>query len=131
MREYMIHTRNDAVTRSLVTTFGHCAGPGNALRVFCVSSSYYRTYRREPQKPDHPDWLALSGIIALRRHCLGLTADAQLRSLAVYVNEAVTGLIADVRQWARTGEDNVGVETRAALDEIERRTGEVNNAASE
>ncbi|KAH7359239.1 hypothetical protein B0T11DRAFT_355895 [Plectosphaerella cucumerina] len=123
-REYMILTRNDEVTRSLQTTFGHRTAPGNVFRVFCVSSSYYREYRQRPQQPGDPDWLALSGIIDLRRHCLGLTADAQLRSLATYINSAVPRLIADVGQWARTGEDNVGAEARTELGEVKRRVRE-------
>lgn len=77
-----------------------------------------------PRRPDL-DWLALSGIIALRRHCLGLTAEGQLRALETYVGKAVPRLLAQAGLWVHAGEGDAGEErktaVRAALAEVEGR----------
>ncbi|KAH6682253.1 hypothetical protein F5X68DRAFT_242891 [Plectosphaerella plurivora] len=122
LKKYMIETRNMEVTRSLMETFRDRAN-GN-VRIFCVSSKMYREHRQDPlPQPGRLNWLSLSGIIALRRHCLGLTADRQLQALTTYVGSAVPGLLSNLGLWAAAGED--GGEGRAAvreaLDKVEKK----------
>lgn len=103
-------------------------GLGHKIQVFCVSNVLYRDWRRKPKIQSEP-WLRLSGIIGLRRYCMGLTDDAQLRSLQNYLSIDIPALLGNVSSWVQAGAKTSTAEqkenVRAALDELQEDLEEV------
>lgn len=83
----------------------------------------YSEFREKPLEQAR-EGLIRSGIIALRRHCMGLNMEAQMRALTNYITADIPSLIYDVSNWvaASAGGSTLGQKrkVREALDLVER-----------
>jgi hypothetical protein len=97
--------------------------PGGNLHVFCASNTLYWERRdlRPPQVA--AAFLELSGIVTIRRHCMKLVSESQLRIATSYLRDDIPGLLNNVEIWVRTGAGTADAEKkrviREALDQLE------------
>ncbi|KAK1989740.1 hypothetical protein LX36DRAFT_594126 [Colletotrichum falcatum] len=122
-QRYLIENRNAAVSRELRNEYRRNA-PDGTLHVFCVSNTEYWA-RRRLSKDDALPSLRLSGILALRRHCLAIIGDSQLRIARGFVTNDLPALLGDVALWIESGAGTASAEqkrsVRKALDKVEDR----------
>lgn len=86
------------------------------LRVFCVSNAYYGDHRNEPREEAMP-FLDLSGILRLRRHCIGVVGDSQRRIATSYIQNEIPALLADVNLWVQSCTGTMDAERRREVRE--------------
>jgi hypothetical protein len=106
----LIQSRNGDVTAHLRDLYAN-AIPGNDLRIFCVDNELYKLHRNEPAEAALPK-LELSGILDLRRHCIGIVAESQLRIATIYLRNDVSALLADLSLWVQSGSGTVTAERK-------------------
>lgn len=102
--------------------------PGGRVNVFCLGNQLYSEWRNKVSG-QASQWLELSGIIAFRRHCLGLTMERQMQSLTRYITADIPMLLDKVNSWVKAGAETPDAETkrkiREALDKFQSETEEV------
>ncbi|KAI3549359.1 hypothetical protein CSPX01_02467 [Colletotrichum filicis] len=123
LKEYLIKTRNTIITRQLRTAYEDKI-PGGNLAVFCVSNILYWDERHKPRDVALPS-LQLSGILALRKHCLGIIADSQLSIAKRYIDNDIPAILGEAALWVESGAGSAGAEQklhiRDTLNVIESR----------
>lgn len=90
--------------------------PCGSLRVFCVSNTDYWEHRDFP-KDDALPLLQLSGILAIRKHCISMVATSQLRIATKYIRDSIPAILGDVALWVESGAKSVSAERKEALRE--------------
>ncbi|KAK1475314.1 hypothetical protein CABS01_03591, partial [Colletotrichum abscissum] len=110
LKEYLIKTRNAIVTRQLRTAYEDKIAGGN-LAVFCVSNILYWDERHKPRDVALPS-LQLSGILALRKHCLGIIADSQLSIAKRYIDNDIPAMLGEAALWVESGAGSTGAEQK-------------------
>jgi hypothetical protein len=122
-----METRNASVTAQLINDYGDRFA-GSTVHVFCVSNTDYWEKRGQPRDLALP-FLQLSGILAVRKHCLSIVGESQLRIAATYVADEIPAHLADVELWVQSGECSASAEqkrrVRATLDAVEEELVEV------
>ncbi|OHW99019.1 hypothetical protein CSPAE12_02220 [Colletotrichum incanum] len=122
LKQYLIETRNASVSTKLHEIYGEKVPPGT-LRVFCVSNTDYWASRWLSRDEALP-LLRLSGIVALRKHCLAIIGDSQLSIATKFVANDIPALLGDVALWIESGAGSAGAEqkrvVRETLDKVER-----------
>jgi hypothetical protein len=73
-----------------------------ALRVFCVSNKTYRDYRNRPVANARP-YLATSGIIQLRQHCIQIVAQSRLGAVTEFIKDRIPALLGSIQLWVDAG----------------------------
>ncbi|KAI0003171.1 hypothetical protein F4779DRAFT_602144 [Xylariaceae sp. FL0662B] len=120
---YLIVNRNDIVESKLKTLYRDQV-PGGRLKVFCISNSLYWDHRDAP-KPRALPRLTLSGILAVREHCMAMVSDSQYLSASNYMNNDISVLLGEVELWVQSGSGSMDAErkqvVREALDTLESR----------
>jgi hypothetical protein len=113
--------RNKVVTSQLRKEYDKCI-PDRELHIFCVSNSEYWDHRDKSAQLALP-YLRLSGILDLRRHCIGIVADSQLRVARIYLDNQLCELIGKVGLWVQSGAGTATAErkerVRQAVAEME------------
>ncbi|OCT52141.1 hypothetical protein CLCR_07998 [Cladophialophora carrionii] len=121
LKKYLGTTRNQQVTEALRMLYENQTSAVD-LAVFCISNFDYWEYRDEPKDQALP-FLQLSGILQVRRRCLSLVVEGQLRAATEYVTNAIPALLGSIELWIQAGAGGVGAERkqaiRSALDRIE------------
>ena len=116
--------RNAKVTAKLIRTYADKI-PGGQLRVFCASNTLYWKWRNVRSADRALPFLRQSGILAIRRHCMGLASESQLRIALQYIRHDVPNVIDQVEVWARSGAVSTNEAqtraVRAVLDAIDAR----------
>jgi len=115
LQQYLISNRNTDVTKALENIYGEKL-PGNELKVFCVDNIMYQDHRSNPKDEALP-FLQLSGIFAVRKHCIAIVASSQLRNARKYINDDIPALLGDVELWVQSGAGTVDAERRAEIRE--------------
>ncbi|KAI0128678.1 hypothetical protein BJ170DRAFT_594512 [Xylariales sp. AK1849] len=115
LQRYLIQTRNQKVTERLHNLY-RSQVPGGELKVFCVSNTDYWLKRDLPKNESLPQ-LQLIGILAVRKHCISIVADSQLRSATKYIQHDITALLSDVELWILSGAASAGAEQKQAIRE--------------
>ncbi|KAK1447563.1 hypothetical protein CMEL01_09402 [Colletotrichum melonis] len=110
LKEYLMKTRNAIVTRQLRTAYEDKIAGGN-LAVFCVSNILYWDERHKPRDVALPS-LQLSGILALRKHCLGIIADSQLSIAKRYIDNDIPAMLGEAALWVESGAGSAGAEQK-------------------
>ncbi|KAK1975437.1 hypothetical protein LZ30DRAFT_605612 [Colletotrichum cereale] len=122
LKKYLIENRNAAVGTELRKEYGPKV-PDGTLHVFCVSNTEYWA-RRRLSKEDALPSLRLSGILALRKHCLAIIGDSQMSIARGFVANDIPALLGDVTLWIESGAGSASAEqkrtVREALDKVER-----------
>ncbi|KAK4119755.1 P-loop containing nucleoside triphosphate hydrolase protein, partial [Parathielavia appendiculata] len=122
LRRYLITTRNNTVATQLLAHYRDMI-PGGNLHVFCASNTLYWDNRelRPPQVAT--TFLELSGIVTIRRYCMNLVSESQLRIATRYLRDDIPNLLSKVELWVRTGAGTADAEKkrviREALDQFE------------
>jgi hypothetical protein len=97
--------------------------PGGNLHVFCASNTLYWENRDLKPPQVAATFLELSGIVTIRRHCMNLVAESQLRIATSYLRDDIPNLLSNVEVWVRTGAGTADAEKkrviREALDQFE------------
>lgn len=101
--------------------------------MFCVSNTDYWEHRDQPKDSALP-LLELSGIIELRRHCVSLLEDDQLRIAMKYIRDDIPAILSEIALWVQSGAENVNAERKETvcetLDALEARLRRVNMSES-
>ncbi len=124
----MITTRNTKVQSSLRDLYRDTI-PGGDLQVFCASNTLY--WKRRNLRPPHKaaPFLELSGIVTIRKHCMSLVSERQLRIATQYLRSDIPALLGDIELWVQTGAGTADAEkkraVREALDQFGDRLREV------
>ena len=122
LQKYLIVTRNGIVEARLLRHYSRRLRGGN-LHVFCASNTLY--WEKRGARPLHVTIpvLELSGIVAIRRHCMGLVSESQLRIATTYLRDDIPNLISRVELWVQSGAGTATAErkraVREALDQLE------------
>ncbi len=109
----MIETRNSIVCRELQSTYGNKIA-GNNLTVFCVSNTLYWEKRDRPANESR-ETLLLSGILDVRRHCVGIVAEAQYQAALRYIRHKIPALLESLQLWVESGSGSMNAERKAAI----------------
>ncbi|CAI6339181.1 unnamed protein product [Periconia digitata] len=100
LQRHLITVRNRSVSRGLRKKYAEHPAARN-LQIFCVSNTMYEEKRHDLVAEVKPH-LQLSGIIELRRHCMGISAESYLRQTKEYINHRVSAFVASLELWAQT-----------------------------
>ncbi|SPO03125.1 uncharacterized protein DNG_05807 [Cephalotrichum gorgonifer] len=123
LTKYLITKRNAKVRQSIEAEYGPRM-PRNGVKVFCVSNREYWNHRYAPGDEAHPH-LLLSGIFAIRKHCLSIVTESQLRIAMKYLHDDVPALLGEIDLWVQSGAGTMDAERRRAvrrtLDTLENR----------
>ncbi|KAJ0313980.1 hypothetical protein Brms1b_007305 [Colletotrichum noveboracense] len=127
LKTFLVETRNAEVTKKLQASYRDKVR-GGIVHVFCISNTEYWSKATLPKDEAIPS-LQLSGIIALRKHCLSIIADSQLRLATKFVTNDIPALLGEAGLWVESGAGSANAEQKSAvrrtLDKIERQLREV------
>ena len=129
LKRYLIDTRNATIRQTLDSLYRNRV-PGNLFQVFCASNTEYWKHRYSPKDAAFPH-LCLSGILAIRKHCISMVADRQLRVATKYIQDDIPALLEDIELWVQSGAGSVDAEQKAVIREtlsmLEARLNRVRN----
>lgn len=109
-----METRSQSVMASLDNDYRD-RFPGG-LKSFCVSNTDYWTHR-DLSKDDFQPYLELSGISKIRKHCIAMVANSQLRIANNYLKKDIPALLSDVELWVQSGAGNMSIERKSQIRE--------------
>lgn len=117
-------TCRNEITRSKLRENYQNQVPSRTLEVFCVSNTEYWDNRNEP-KAYSLRHLQLSGILAVREHCMEMVSESQRRMAEHYIKHSIPALVRDVDLWVQSGLGTMTAErkqnVREALNTLEGR----------
>jgi len=106
---------------------------GGDLRAFCVSNTMYWAHRDEDKSAAMP-YLELSGLLDVRKHCISIVAESQLRAATRFILDDVPAHLGAVQLWVESGAGSINAEqkeaVRAVVNEVDRRLQTVSVATS-
>lgn len=127
LRRHIITVRNDKVSRSVQDKYRSHPIAANP-KTFCVSNRIYWSQREKPVSSALP-YLQLSGILDLRRHCIGIVAESHLRATTEYIKDEIPAFLGSVALWVEAGFGNASTERKQqileAVSTIQRELEEV------
>ena len=112
---HLVNTRNANVMQSLDTLYRNKLA-GNEVKVFAVSNTEYWEHRDLP-KDEALSCLQLSGIFTIRKHCISMVANSQLRAGMKYILHDIPALLGDIELWVQSGARSVDAERKEAIRE--------------
>lgn len=101
LEAYLIRLRNDRVSSAVRKQYKDKL-PKDMLRVFCVSNKKYWKARPMSASQAQPH-LQLSGILALRRYCIGVVAESHYQATKDFVNDDIPAFVASLQSWLQAG----------------------------
>ncbi|KIW75046.1 hypothetical protein Z517_11817 [Fonsecaea pedrosoi CBS 271.37] len=113
LKTFIVTARNEKVTTELRKIY-QSQIPGDDLPVFCVSNFLYWAHRMKPKAGAMPA-LQLSGILEVRKYCLSIVAQSQLRAAVEYMNNAIPALLGSIELWVQSGAGSLGAERKQAV----------------
>lgn len=84
------------------------------MAVFCVSNRLYWDERHKPRDVALPS-LQLSGILALRSHCLKIVADSQLSIAKSFIHNDIPALLGEATLWVESGAGSACAEQKRQI----------------
>jgi hypothetical protein len=115
LKQYLVDTRNSIVTKSLTDIYKERVCPGT-FKVFCVSNDDYWMLRNKPGDIARP-LMQLSGIIAVRMHCISIVAESQLRAVKRFIRDSIPAILSEITLWVQSGAGSVSAERKQSLRE--------------
>lgn len=112
-KQHIIQLRNSKVEKSLRQTYNSYI-TGSRLNIACISNAIYWD-NREAAAHDARPFLNLSGIPALRSHCIGIVADSHLQATLEYIRDEVPAFIGSVELWLQAGSGTASVERKEQI----------------
>jgi hypothetical protein len=107
---FIVELRNNKVSLDLRQQY--CNGPiATSLSIFCVSNSTYWDNRKKPSDVALP-CLEFSGIIDLRRYCIGVVAQSRLEATRKFIKDEIPALLGSIELWIDAGSRNASAESK-------------------
>ncbi|KAI0183617.1 hypothetical protein EV127DRAFT_352330 [Xylaria flabelliformis] len=123
LQKLLITTRNAIVEGKLITLYKHEV-PDNSLQVFCASNTMYWDHRDAPKVTAMP-YLNLSGVLAIREHCMAIVSESQYMAATKYMRDDIGVLLGELDLWVQSGQGSLNGEKkekiRNALDTLDRK----------
>ena len=107
---HIVKLRNHKVSTGLLDKYRN----NPTLKTFCISNRMYWNQRKNPVKTALP-FLNLSGILELRRYCIGIVAESHLRAAKEFIKNEIPAFLGSVELWVEAGSDNVTVERKQQI----------------
>jgi hypothetical protein len=73
------------------------------VKVFCASNTLYWKYRPVCPKDKAVPFLQLSGIIGIRKYCIAIVSESQLRIATGYLRDRIPDLLSNLQLWVQSG----------------------------
>jgi hypothetical protein len=80
--------------------------------VFCVSNKDYWDHH-----DDTLNVLQLTGILQVRKHCISMVSESQLRAATQYIRDSIPALLGDVALWVESGSGSASAEQKQLVRE--------------
>lgn len=129
---HIVKLRNDKVSDRLQEEYRNHP-IATTLKTFCVSNKIYWDHRDKPATAALP-YLKLSGILELRRYCVGIVAESHLRATREFIKDEIPALLGSVELWVEAGSGNASAERKQqildAVSAIHRELDEVRSLRS-
>jgi hypothetical protein len=110
LKRLIVDLRNSKVSRGLRKAY--CKDPNaTSLSIFCVSNKDYWDNRNRPAHIAL-EYLQLSGILELRRYCIGVVAQSRLQATQTFIKDGIPALIGSVELWVEAGSGNASAESK-------------------
>ncbi|KAI0616311.1 hypothetical protein TUN199_11698, partial [Pyrenophora tritici-repentis] len=113
LRTLVIGLRNAKVSDGLLEQYREHP-IATTLRTFCVSNTTYWDHREKPTLASIP-YLVESGIIGLRKYCIGIVADSRLRVSVEVIKVKVPAFLGSVKLWVEAGSSSVSAEKKKQI----------------
>jgi len=84
------------------------------LKTFCVSNKIYWDNREKPATASSR-YLKLSGILELRRYCIGIVAESHLRATKEFIKDEIPAFLGSVELWVEVGSGNASAERKQQI----------------
>ncbi|KAF2789491.1 hypothetical protein K505DRAFT_365563 [Melanomma pulvis-pyrius CBS 109.77] len=132
LMRHIVTIRNRKVSETLQVSYGsHSSGAD--LNIFCISNTMYWSKRRRPVQVSLPV-LQLSGILELRRYCIGIVAESHLRTTTEYIRNEIPAFLGSVELWVQAGSGDSNAERKQqvleAMSAIQRQLEELTSPVS-
>ncbi|KAI3320818.1 hypothetical protein HD806DRAFT_505075 [Xylariaceae sp. AK1471] len=123
LQRFLITNRNAINEKKLIDRYKHEV-PGNLLKVFCASNTIYWDHRSDPRDKARP-YLILSGILAIREHCMTMVSESQYSAVSKYMQNDIALLLGELGLWVQSGQGSLSAERkesiRSTIDTLERK----------
>ena len=131
LQSHIIKLRNDKVSTGLKHQYRNHP-IATTSNTFCISNKLYWDNRHKPSSAAMP-YLRLSGIMELRRHCIGIVAQSRLRATRDFVRDDIPAFLSSVVLWVEAGSGNASAESKQqtldAVAAIQKEIDEVSTPA--
>ncbi len=112
----MVTTRNAVVIPSLRDLYRDSIQGGD-LHVFCASNTLYWKGREFRSRDRAAPFLELSGIVTIRKHCMALVSESQLRVATKYLRDDIPNLLSNIELWVQRGAGTADAEKKRVIRE--------------
>jgi hypothetical protein len=130
LTHFIVSLRNDKVKLGLQEEYRNHP-LATSLRIFCVSNKVYWNNREKPHDVAMP-YLTLSGILDLRRHCIGVVAQSRLRAIRILIKDEIPAFIGSISLWVEAGFGDPSTESKKqildAVSTMQQELDEVRNS---
>jgi hypothetical protein len=109
----VIGLRNEKVKSGLREAYRDHALAEN-LNVFCVGNIMYRKNRDKPVATALP-YLNLSGILNLRRYCIGIVAQSRFHATRQFIKDTLPAFVGSVGLWVEAGSVRPTVDSKERI----------------
>lgn len=110
---FIAQLRNNKVSRSLRDLYRNHS-VATALQIFCVSNKVYWEHRENPATEALP-YLSFSGILELRRYCIGIVAESRLSAAVSFIKDQIPAFLGSVELWVEAGSGNASAERKQQI----------------
>ncbi|KAK5663817.1 hypothetical protein OQA88_20 [Cercophora sp. LCS_1] len=122
LQRYLILKRNALVSSKLIEQY-KTQIPGGNVSVFCASNILYWDNRNKTPSQRAMPFLTLSGILDIRKHCISLVSESQMRLALQYMQDKIPNLVSRIDLWVQSGAGTASAEqkqaVRTSLDQLE------------
>jgi hypothetical protein len=113
LKRFIVKLRNDKVSRRLREEYRNHP-VASSLRIFCVSNNIYWDNREKPPDVALP-YLNFSGILELRRYCIGVVAQSRLDATRKFIKDEIPALLGSIELWVDAGSGSASAESKQRI----------------
>lgn len=113
LKRFIVQLRNNKVSNGLRQTYRDYPIAAS-LQIFCVSNQIYWNNREKPRDVALP-YLAFSGIIELRRYCIGIVGQSRLQAIRTFIKDDIPALVGSIELWVEVGSGSASAETKQRI----------------
>ncbi|KAF2638819.1 hypothetical protein P280DRAFT_404207 [Massarina eburnea CBS 473.64] len=116
LHRHIITVRNTHVSKGIQNAYRNHPAASN-VQTFCVSNKLYWDNRNIPATQARPR-LELSGIIGLRRYCIGIVAESHLRVTRAYIIDEIPAFFSSTELWLEANSGTASAESKRQILEV-------------